>query len=88
MLAFLAIEITALAIPATKIDGRRTNLGMTPFYLGYSPISDPSSVATFLLENFTNIVEVYARWIPDPSYFQAWKVVEELLAEKRSTLTL
>jgi hypothetical protein len=61
---------------------------MTPFYLGYSPISDPSSVATFLLENFTNIVEVYARWIPDPSYFQAWKVVEELLAEKRSTLTL
>ncbi|KAJ7889760.1 hypothetical protein B0H13DRAFT_2341344 [Mycena leptocephala] len=91
MLAFLAIEITALAIPAAKMDGRRTNLGMTHLYVGYSPISDPSSVATFLLEIFPNMTHMgnISMSTPDASRFgRLWKRVEELLAEKRGTLTL
>jgi hypothetical protein len=83
-LTFLAIEITALAIPAGMDGGQgrasRANLGLTSLHVGYSPISDSFSIATFLLHIFPNMVDVYTSPSTDGVDFrQLWSLVQDSL---------
>ncbi|KAJ7319305.1 hypothetical protein DFH08DRAFT_390417 [Mycena albidolilacea] len=83
-LTFLAIEITALAIPADMDGGQgrasRANLELASLRVGCSPISDLSSVATFLLDIFPNMVDVYTSPSTDGVDFRRlWRLVQDSL---------
>jgi hypothetical protein len=82
VLTFLAIEVTALAIP-TDMDGgqgraSRAQPRLTSLHVRYSPISDPSSAATFLLDIFPNMVDVYISPSTDGVDFRwLWRFVQD-----------